>query len=110
MKVSADKYPNRMKYHWNDFTDKFCETLKGFQIEEVNDPNQLDEQIVKKIDKMLPLRDNFIALLELMCMTKTMEVDQVVGFFDKIYFPTEHKGMVCSSQEERCTFKIVMFQ
>ncbi|MGG0277807.1 SEFIR domain-containing protein [Bacillus rhizoplanae] len=92
MKVASDKYPNRIRYLWNSFTDAFSESLKELNIKEVKDSNELDEQIIKKINESIPLRNDFINALELLCMTENIEAEQIIEFFEKIFAFSEFQG------------------
>ncbi|MFC9775962.1 SEFIR domain-containing protein [Paenibacillus chitinolyticus] len=92
MKVSADKYPNRMKYHWNDFVESLCDSLSDFNMGEVNDSNIIDDRVIDFIEKMRPLRDDYIEALEIFCMNEKLEVGQLVEFFERIYPYSEFQG------------------
>ncbi|WP_438349207.1 SEFIR domain-containing protein [Paenibacillus sp. FA6] len=93
MKASADKNPNRVKYLWNDFVDTFYESIKGLDIgDNINDADQKVEKIVKLIDESLPLRNDYIVAVELLCMTDTIEADHIIEFFEKMYTLTEFQG------------------
>lgn len=92
MRVALDKYPNRLRNLWDSFTDAFFESLKDLNIEEVKDRNEIDEQIIQMINKSLPLRNDFIDALELICLADIVEAEQIIEFFEKIYFFSEFQG------------------
>ncbi|WP_088549804.1 SEFIR domain-containing protein [Paenibacillus aquistagni] len=95
MKVSADKYPNRMKHHWNDFVESFCESLSEFKIREIDEISNMDDRIIELIEEMRPLRDDFIEAVEILCMTGQFRVSSLVEFFEKVYSFTEASESGC---------------
>lgn len=85
MKSSSDRNPSRLKHQWNDFADEFFISLSEYRIDQVDNPSELDELVVQKIDKLLFLRNDFIVALELMVIHDFVETDQLIEFFEKLY-------------------------
>jgi hypothetical protein len=92
MKTTIDKYPNRLKHLWGNFSDAFFESLKELNIEEVKDVNEIDELIKTKVSNSLPLRNDFINAFEMLCLTDTLEAELIIDFFEKIYNFSEFFG------------------
>jgi hypothetical protein len=92
MKNTIDKYPNRLASMWDEFTELFMESLSEFKIEKVTDASVLDETVVEFIHKTLPLRNDFINALEMVCIAEVLETEQIIEFFEKIYFYSEFQG------------------
>lgn len=92
MKVTLDKYPNRLRHLWEVFIDSFFESLKELNICEIKDSSEMDEKIIEMINKSIPLRNDFIDALEIMCLSDTIESEQIIEFFEKIYSFSELQG------------------
>ncbi|MEK4294059.1 SEFIR domain-containing protein [Paenibacillus sp. FSL R5-0914] len=92
MKSNVDRYPQRLKYQWGNFVDAYIESLKYFTIEKVDNPNEIDEVIVEKLLSMLPMRNDYIEGLELMVLSDSLEVDDIIDFFERIYIFTEFQN------------------
>ncbi|OMF45419.1 SEFIR domain-containing protein [Paenibacillus amylolyticus] len=92
MKSVADKNPSRLLYQWNQFVEQFFATLSGYKFDGVENTHEIDEIVVEKIDKLLPIRDDFISALEMLIMTDKFEADRIVEFFEEMYGLTNAKG------------------
>jgi hypothetical protein len=92
MKSAAEKYPNRLKHIWSEFTEVFMASLQELQIERITDGDTIHELVVNKIDQSITLKNDYVAAIELLCLTDTIEVDQIIEFFEKIYIFTEWQG------------------
>lgn len=92
MKINVDRYPQRLNHQWGSFVDTYMESLKDFTIEEVDNPNEIDEIILERLSSMLALRNDYIEGLELMVLADSLEIDNIVDFFEKIYSFTEFQG------------------
>jgi hypothetical protein len=101
MKSNVDRYPQRLKYQWGSFVDGYMESLKYFTIEKVDNPNEIDEVIVEKLSNMLPLRNDYIEGLELMVLSDSLNVDDIIEFFERIYSFTEFQGSI-HNYETQC--------
>lgn len=101
MKSNVDRYPQRLKHIWGSFVDNYMESLKDFTIETVDNPNEIDEIVLEKLSSMLSLRNDYIEGLELMVLTDSLEVDNIIDFFEKIYSLTEFQGK-SSYYEDQC--------
>lgn len=108
MKVAVDKYPNRLNSLWEKFTDSFYVSLKDLNIEEVKDSSNIDEQVLEMVNKSLPLRDDFINALELACLADTIESEQLIEFFEKIYAFTEFQGQGSFYDTQFDQFKFII--
>ncbi len=77
----------------NDFFDKFFEELDSFRIEPEQMKNLSHETIVDKIEKMKPLRDNFLDFLEIIMKAYTNDDDIseiIIEFLERIYSYCEY--------------------
>lgn len=92
MKSSAEKYPNRLKYLWNDFVENYIETMMDFQIEILEQEQQMDDVVVEKLEQMVELRDEYVAAMELMVSNEVLEEGHITDFYEKVYFFTESQG------------------
>ncbi|MGB5946210.1 SEFIR domain-containing protein [Paenisporosarcina sp.] len=91
MRLALEKYPNRLPHLWTKFTDCFMDSLDVFEIE-IKEDVILDDTIIEMIDRTIPLRNDYIDALEIMSQTDTVNADQIIDFFEKIYAFSEFKG------------------
>ena len=108
MKRIIDKFPNRMNYLWEKFVDSFCDSLKELNIEEVKDRSNIDDQVIEMIDKSQPLRDDYIKAFELACLTDTIEAEQIIDFFERVYIFTEFQGAGSYLETQLDQFKFLI--
>lgn len=92
MRSVIDKFPKRLAHLWDDFTEEFLESLEDFTIKKVENPNEIDEQVIEILDKLLPLRNDFIESLELLSLTDNIEAEHIINFFEEIYKFSEFQG------------------
>lgn len=77
--------PSMVKGLSKRFVDEFLEILEQFQ-EEPKGEEPVDELIVNSINKLLPLRDDFINFLEFQCQSyEEIDIDILIDFFERIY-------------------------
>ncbi|NRF96128.1 TIR domain-containing protein [Paenibacillus frigoriresistens] len=92
MQTAADKHPKRLKHLWNEFSDAFMESLSMLTIEDIKDNTLIHEEVINRIDQSIPLRNDYVAAIELLCMNEVLEADNAVEFFEKLYAFTEFQG------------------
>lgn len=92
MQSAADKHPKRLKHLWNEFTEAFMESFRELSIENVEDRTLIHEEVVKRIDQSIPLKNDYVAAIGLLCTNEVFEVDNAVEFFEKAYPFTEFQG------------------
>lgn len=91
MESLLDKYPNRLKNLAVDFKDKLIDSLEQFTYESVTD-KELDDIIIKNIESMTPLRDDYISMIRLLCEAEVIESEYIIEFFEEIFSFSEFKG------------------
>lgn len=108
MKSALDKYPNRLTSLWERFTEAFIGSLIKLKIEVVKDGKFIDEQIVERIEESIPLRNDFINAVELICLADRFEAEQMIEFFEVIYSFSEMQedGQFIETQFDHFKFLI----
>lgn len=86
-----DRQPNRLESIAIDFEDKFMDSLDQFAFEYI-EGKELDDIIVDNIERMLPLRDDYISMMQLLCDSGIVSADYIVDFFEQVYAFSEHRG------------------
>ncbi len=87
---AMQRVPNRVKGLSNKFIESFFECLDQFHIKEFDKSTPIDEIILNQINRMLPLRDDYIAYLESLCnYYDELDVDILTDFFERIYSYTQ---------------------
>lgn len=77
--------PKRLKSLWFTFATEFWASLKLLKIDVVEEGKHSDEEVYEKINLFDPLRDDYIEALEIMVSSETIETDDVIEFFEKMY-------------------------
>lgn len=77
--------PKRLKSLWFTFVAEFWVSLKLLKIDVVKDEKNINEKIYEKINLFDPLRDDYIEVLEIMISSETIETDDLIEFFEKMY-------------------------
>lgn len=81
---AINRNPSRVNNLAKDFIYNYFDSLDLFQIESLESP--YDQQIMEKIVDMLPLRDDYIEFLDLICSIKDdMDTSIIITFFEDIY-------------------------
>lgn len=87
---SMQRAPNRVKGLSNSFIEAFFESLEQFHIKKFDKSIPIDETILNQINRMLPLRNDYITYLEKMCnYYDELDLDILIGFFERIYSYTQ---------------------
>ncbi|NMD72838.1 TIR domain-containing protein [Bacillus sp. DNRA2] len=90
--------PSRVTSLAKEFIYCYFDNLDQFQIENMENP--FDQQIMDKITDMLPLRDDYVEFLELLCsVEKEMDISPIIGFFEDVYRFTQPPKNVSSYRE-----------
>lgn len=90
---SITRNPKRIKSLSVSFIESLLESLEQFKIQEVKDKDNLDDIIVDFIEKMLPLRNDYVQFIEILCDHDELSiVDAVTELFEKLYSFTYFSG------------------
>ncbi|MGG1552938.1 toll/interleukin-1 receptor domain-containing protein [Paenibacillus ferrarius] len=92
MQTAADRHPKRLNHLWNEFSEAFIDSVRELSLENIEDTTLIHEEVVKRIDLSVPLKNDYVAAIELLCMNGAFEVDNAVEFFEKVYSLTEFQG------------------
>lgn len=78
----TDKNPSG---HIEDYLNDFLKNLNDFRIDKIKPDENVDDVILQKIEKMLPLRDDFIEFIRtLFKYDSKVDLDQFRDFFEKL--------------------------
>ena len=87
------KNSKQAKYFINDFLKEFRSALIEFQIEPNDFIEPYDEMILKNIDDMTNLRNDYVGFLQLSCNDNTVfDIDIIINLFEDIYLYSEYQG------------------
>ncbi|WP_052144638.1 toll/interleukin-1 receptor domain-containing protein [Halalkalibacter okhensis] len=89
MRVALEKQPSRLKYIQREFNDLFEETLNEYEIEKFTNIHEGDQQILDLIDEMLPLKDDYVDVLEILCEADCVDSELIIDFFERVYLFTQ---------------------
>ncbi|MED1951009.1 SEFIR domain-containing protein [Brevibacillus centrosporus] len=84
--------PKRVKSLTNQFVENLVESLEQFRIEGLSSVEGLDDLIYEYIDKMIPLRNDYVQFLEALSDNETIETDTIVSLFENLYKYTYFSG------------------
>lgn len=88
---SLDRNPKRIKGLLRKFSKDFFELSSSFvYVQKIG--VHVDEEIKALIERMLPLRNDFIKFLEFQCENNELDVDILVKFFEEYYALTHANG------------------
>ncbi|WP_338463362.1 TIR domain-containing protein [Brevibacillus borstelensis] len=84
LRDAITRNPARIRGLVREFIGSFFTSLDELQIVKLEEPH--DQQIMDKIDDMLPLRDDYVEFIELLCDSQEeLNIDPLVKFFEEIY-------------------------
>ncbi|MEX3745958.1 TIR domain-containing protein [Lysinibacillus xylanilyticus] len=92
LQEAIDRNPRRVMGLCNQFKETFLEQLDEFQInmKEVNEEHTLDQLVYEKIHNLLPMRNDFIDFVELLCTnSEKLDIDFFIDFFEQLYQYTD---------------------
>lgn len=109
---AMQRVPNRVKGLSNNFVESFFECLDQFYIKEFDKSTPIDETILNQINKMLPLRNDYITYLEKMCnYYNELDVEILINFFERIHSYTQpYKGSVSYSDYQFDHYKFIVHE
>lgn len=82
---SIVRNPKRIKGLISRFSDEFFESLEQFQIKNFEN-KEIDDIIVDHIERMIPLRNDYIQFLELICEAyEIVDSEFIIEFFERLY-------------------------
>lgn len=84
--------PRRVKSLTSHFVDELITSLEQFRIEAKSSGEDIDDLIFVNIEKMAPLRNDYIQFLEILCENEELETDIIVGLFENLYEYTYFHG------------------
>ncbi|GED34782.1 TIR domain-containing protein [Brevibacillus centrosporus] len=76
--------PGRFRGLVKEYLSTYFSSLDQLQIGKMEEPH--DQQIMDNIDNMVPLRDDYVEFIELLCESQEqLNNDPIVSFFEEIY-------------------------
>jgi hypothetical protein len=86
------KNPSQCEFYIKDFIDEFKNTLSEFKLEYSDLTEPQDEVVYNKIHEMLPIRNDYISFLDMICKSKQLNIDLIIKLFEELYPFTEPQG------------------
>lgn len=79
------KHPDRLRSLWTQFSEAFVESLDQLNIRERVENEEAEVTIKNMIDKSIPLRNDYIKVMEILCVTEQITDEDIIEFFEEIY-------------------------
>ncbi|MCX2809619.1 TIR domain-containing protein [Bacillus sp. ChL18] len=88
MRNALERNPERLKVMAIKFQDDFLESVESLLFT-IEDPENLDDEVRKGIDKSMPLKDDFIQYIEILIEADKLKAEYLIDFFEKMFTYTK---------------------
>ncbi|QDX94711.1 TIR domain-containing protein [Brevibacillus laterosporus] len=89
LKDAIIRNPKRVNSLSQNFVEELLHSLEPLKIDSVEDRDTFDDVIKDNIDKMLPLRNDYISFLELSVDSGDFDIDTLIDLFENLWSLTD---------------------